>query len=106
MESDKVVRRHRYFGLCSVSSYLLHQIENRLGDPWPSNSMTLYADDAHCAWNLESASDLTFFIRSAVAVLEVYQEYGMKINTEKSALIIRLVGTPWCQVAEAAHSSA
>ncbi|CAE7731380.1 unnamed protein product [Symbiodinium sp. CCMP2592] len=75
------------------SAFLLHKIEVKLESAWPRESMTLYADDTHCAWNLASAKDLSFFIQSAVAVLEVYQEYGMKVNTEKSALIIRLAGT-------------
>ena len=75
------------------SVYLLSRIEATLNDPWPRHSMTLYADDTHCAWTLESAQDLAFFVRSTLVVLEVYQAYGMKVNPEKSALIIRLVGT-------------
>ncbi|CAE7198951.1 unnamed protein product [Symbiodinium sp. CCMP2592] len=75
------------------SVYLLHRIELRLSSQWPRDSMTLYADDTHCAWKLENAQDLAFFIQSAVVVLEVYQEFGMQVNTEKSALIIRLAGT-------------
>ena len=75
------------------SVFLIHQVEINLNSRWPREAITLYADDTHCAWELNSLSDLRFFIRSAVALLSVYQRYGMKINPAKSALIIKLVGT-------------
>eukprot|EP00439_Symbiodinium_sp_Y106_P041099 s4702_g5.t1 len=75
------------------SVYLIHQLELRLHSTWPREALTLYADDTHCAWELNSLADLKFFIRSTVLLLSVYQQFGMKINPEKSALMIRLVGT-------------
>ena len=75
------------------SVFLIHQLELRLHSTWPREALTLYADDTHCAWELNSLADLKFFIRSAVLLLSVYQTFGMKINPVKSALMIRLVGT-------------
>eukprot|EP00439_Symbiodinium_sp_Y106_P073501 s140_g13.t2 len=75
------------------SVFLIHQLELRLHSTWPREALTLYADDTHCAWELNSLADLKFFIRSAVLLLSAYQTFGMKINPVKSALMIRLVGT-------------
>ncbi|CAE7700026.1 unnamed protein product [Symbiodinium sp. CCMP2592] len=75
------------------SVFLLSRIEEQLQSQWPRDSMTLYADDTHCFWDLDTHQDLDFFVRSAVTVLSVYRRYGMKINPEKSALILRLGGT-------------
>ncbi|CAE6935538.1 unnamed protein product [Symbiodinium sp. CCMP2592] len=75
------------------SVFLLSKLEDRLQSTWPRDSVTLYADDTHCSWNLNCQADLDFFQRSAIAILEIYQEYGMQINPAKSALLIRLVGT-------------
>ena len=55
--------------------------------------MTLYADDTHCAWRLQSEQDLNFMIKSALGIFEVYKRYGMRINPDKSSLLIKLVGT-------------
>ena len=75
------------------SVFMLSKIEDALECSWPRDHMTLYADDTHCAWRLQSQQDVDFFIRSALVVFDVYTKYGMKINPEKSALIIRLTGT-------------
>eukprot|EP00439_Symbiodinium_sp_Y106_P072647 s140_g13.t1 len=71
------------------SVFLIHQLELRLHSTWPREALTLYADDTHCAWELNSLADLKFFIRSAVLLLSAYQTFGMKINPVKSALMIR-----------------
>ena len=75
------------------SVFLLRQIEEALESSWPREQMTLYADDTHCAWRLQSEQDLNFMIKSALAVFDVYRRYGMRINPDKSTLIIKLGGT-------------
>ena len=55
--------------------------------------MTLFADDTHCAWQLNSQSDLRFMQQSLNVVFQVYRQHGMIINETKSAFIIRLGGT-------------
>ena len=75
------------------SVYLLHCIEGKLQSEWPRQAMTLYADDTHCAWELNTLDDLQFLQRSALAIFEVYREHGMVVNESKSAFIIRLGGT-------------
>ena len=77
----------------TYSVYLLHLIEDRLNSSWPKESMTLYADDTHCAWDLCTIQDLRFFVRSMTVIFEVYRQQGMHINEDKSALIIRMGGT-------------
>ena len=75
------------------SVFLLSQIEDALGSSWPRENMTLYADDTHCAWRLQSEQDLNFMIKSALAIFSVYKRHGMCINPDKSTLLIKLVGT-------------
>ena len=75
------------------SVYLIHCIEEKLQSVWPRQALTLYADDTHCAWELNSLADLKFWQRSSLAIFEVYREHGMVVNESKSAFIIRLGGT-------------
>ena len=42
------------------SVFLIHQVEINLNSRWPREAITLYADDTHCAWELDSLSDLRF----------------------------------------------
>ena len=46
------------------SVYLLHCIEGKLQSEWPRQAMTLYADDTHCAWELNTLADLQVLQRS------------------------------------------
>ena len=76
------------------SVFLLSSIEQQLGDTtWVRQGMTLFADDTHCAWQLQSQRDLRFMQQSLNVIFQVYRRHGMIINETKSAFIIRLGGT-------------
>ena len=74
------------------SSYYYHLLCQRVLASWASRFVTLFADDSHLAWRIQSISDLQFMNRCVVQAFKLFQELGMVVNPEKSAIIVGLRG--------------
>ena len=80
---------------CSLSPYLYALFTCLLYDDiaaststaWASKAATLFADDTHLAWDVNSEADLHFVAHCVQRTFAVLQRYGMKVNPEKSQLV-------------------
>ena len=82
------------------STFLAHCIGMATDYEWMLRCMTIYADDTHVHWEIDSERDLHFMRRCIQVIFSVYTEYGMKVNPRKSIFIsgvIRRVGRQWMQ---------
>ena len=55
--------------------------------------LTLFADDGLGHWLLKSVEDARQVEMSMVRLFRLLESYGLKVNPEKSRLIIRVQGT-------------
>ena len=76
----------------AFTAYYLHLLEERTSKQWVLSSATLFADDTHLAWDIESAHDLNQMQRMVQITFALFAELGMKVNPDKSTLILGLRG--------------
>ena len=76
----------------AITSRVMTILEQRLGQAWVRNNSTFFADDILGKWVFHSVADLKFMLRAIDALFTVLEEFGMKINSLKSALIIDVRG--------------
>ena len=76
----------------AITSRVMTLLEQRLGQEWVRQNSTFFADDILGKWVFHSVADLKFMLRAIDALFTVLEEFGMKINSLKSALIIDVRG--------------
>ena len=76
----------------AFTAYYLHLLEARTSKQWVSPNATLFADDSHLAWDIESVTDLNQTQRTIQITCALFAELGMQVIPEKSTLIFGLRG--------------
>ncbi|CAE7590378.1 Pol [Symbiodinium sp. CCMP2456] len=67
-------------------------VNEALGKNWTSKCLSIYADDKHCFWSLQSENDLRTALQQASQVVHVLGRSGMQVNFSKSAAVLMLRG--------------
>jgi len=86
---------------CVLSPYLyalftciiFDEIARRTDSAWAATALTLFADDSHVAWTIDSVEDLRFLMHSIQVTFQVFKEFGMVVHPGKSQLVIKLRGS-------------
>jgi len=60
---------------------------------WADSCVTMFADDKHMFWSVESVADLNFVCRCIQQTFRLLQSFGMQVNSSKSKLVIALRGS-------------
>ena len=74
------------------SSYFYRLLCQRVPASWAAQFITLFADDSHLSWEVRSVADLQFMHRCVLQVFSLLEELGMRVNPEKSAIVVGLRG--------------
>ena len=74
------------------SAYITHHIAEELTMSWVSDHLTLYADDTHASWTVESLESLKLALKSIPVIFRIYRAFGMQVNPLKSGIIIGIRG--------------
>ena len=61
-------------------------------DEWARQGVTLFADDSHLSWTVESLADLDFVCQCTRRTIELFRSVGMDINMSKSRIVLILRG--------------
>ena len=90
------------------SVFIAHNIRLETNYEWMLRFLTLYADDTHACWIIESKVDLQFMAKSVRKIYEIYARFGMKVNSQKSVFVPGLtgpVGKKWLKARLHGHGS-
>ena len=71
---------------------LFDTLEARLSEPWVRHTPTMFADDCWAHWIIKSASDFQQALREVQILLCTLEDYKMRINFTKTAVLLKLVG--------------
>ena len=75
----------------AFTAYYLRLLEARTSKQWVSSNATLFADESHLAWEIESVN-LNQMQKMVQITFALFAELGMHVNPEKSTLIFGLRG--------------
>ena len=67
-------------------------IDAKLGKGWSLKHLTLFSDDTHSYWMLNSLQDLEHAVSQLLLIISVLSDAGMSINFTKSAVVCVLRG--------------
>ena len=82
----------------AITSHVLYMLGQTVTEEWIRDQLTLFADDVLGQWSFNSEQDLTFMLHCMDAIFSVLEAFGMKVNDQKSSLIIQVKGrvaTDW-----------
>ena len=74
--------------MCLVSSC----VDARLGTGWSATHMTVYADDTHVRWCIQSPQDLDQATKELGALMHTLEDMGMTLNNSKAQALLTLKG--------------
>ena len=60
---------------------------------WTQSHMSIFADDKHCFWDIQSSRDFERAVRSIHTILGVIAKSGMVVNLQKSMAVLALKGS-------------
>ena len=69
------------------------QFQHHRSEEWIAAHMTLFADDFHFRWRLDSAKHCRQVIDDLRLIFEVLRERGLTINPEKSSFLVEVRGS-------------
>ena len=72
--------------------WLYDELSRRTDEVWAARLLTLFADDTHVPFEVESVADLGFAVR-AIRVFGLFKETGMVVNAGKSKVVVGLRGS-------------
>ena len=72
---------------------LMERVADRTSAEWAREFFTAFADDKHLAWRIEKVEDLEFVCRCVRITFELLEQDGMRVNPEKSKLVMALRGS-------------
>ena len=75
------------------SAWLYDQLVEGTNEEWASKLATLFADDSHIAFEIESQDDLGFALRAVRKLFELFSTTGMCVNPGKSSVALSLKGS-------------
>ncbi|CAE7273824.1 LINE-1 reverse transcriptase-like [Symbiodinium microadriaticum] len=71
---------------------LFDTLEERLSEAWVRHTPTMFADDCWAHWIIKSSSDLQRALKELQILLCTLEDYRMRINFSKTAILLKLVG--------------
>ncbi|OLP94306.1 LINE-1 retrotransposable element ORF2 protein [Symbiodinium microadriaticum] len=71
---------------------LCKRISQELGQGWPQQHVSIYADDKHGFWQLRCPADLDKARRELGQLIQIITRLGMTVNSSKSRIVIALKG--------------
>ena len=86
---------------CRVAPYLfialtihvMDSLETKLGGEWLRDHFTFYADDALATWLISTSRDLRLALHGIQTIIDVFNNFGLSIGPQKSAILIDVQGT-------------
>ncbi|CAE6968473.1 unnamed protein product [Symbiodinium natans] len=57
---------------------------------WAEKCLTIFPDDKHLHWQIESTGDLQFVCHCVQQTFRLLRQYGMTVNSDKSRLVVAL----------------
>ena len=78
--------------LCKVLDTKLGSASSSLSGTWTQNHLSIFADDKHCHWELESVRSFERALADLRVVLHTIVELGMQISIQKSLATIAVKG--------------
>ncbi|CAE7862461.1 unnamed protein product, partial [Symbiodinium necroappetens] len=75
-----------------VSVFLLHTIEQELGERWCNDHLVGFADDTHLRWDIFTAPQLHQALDQAHRVLHILEQARLKLSRDKTVCLLRLEG--------------
>ena len=76
-----------------VTHYMLYQLSQVTGTDWIPRDLTAFADDFITTFVLNSSQDADRMQQRILATLRVLKQAGMKVNPEKSGILLKLTGS-------------
>ena len=76
----------------AITSHVMSMIGQHVPEEWVRDQLTLFADDVLGQWTFHSERDLTFMLQCMDAIFNVLEAFGMKVNVQKSSLLIQVKG--------------
>ena len=85
---------------CPIAPYIFaawsirvcKRIDSILGIGWSQAHLTLFSDDTHSFWSINSVSELNTAVAQLLTVIRVLSDFGMQINFSKSSAVCSLKG--------------
>ena len=75
------------------SCWIYDQLAAATSVEWAEKLMTLYADDSHASFHIESLKDLGVALRTIRILFGLFASTGMKVNATKSCIVLGLRGS-------------
>ena len=75
------------------SCWIYDQLVAATSASWAEKLMTLYADDSHASFQIESLKDLGIALRTIRILFRLFESTGMKVNATKSCIVLGLRGS-------------
>ena len=75
------------------TAWLYEQIAAETSEQWASAFLTIFADDKHLAWEVNSVEELQFVCKCVQVTYRLLQQSGMQVNPEKSKVVVALRGS-------------
>ena len=79
--------------LCKVLDSRMRSTDSAGASTWTQNHMSIFADDKHCHWELDSCRSLRNALKQLRIVFSTITELGMQISIQKCLATIALKGT-------------
>ena len=75
-----------------LSAQLIIDLAQKVGES-AFTAFTAFADDQVGHWNIQNPEEIATVDRQVATFLQILEDYGLKINPDKSKLLVRLQGT-------------
>lgn len=75
-----------------ISVYLLHSLEQEMGQRWCNDHLVGFADDTHLRWDIHDVAQLHQAMEQAHRVLQLFEKAGLKLSRDKTVCLLRVEG--------------
>ena len=72
--------------------HLYDVLASRTSASWAAQAITMFADDTHISWDIDSTADLRFLVKCIQITFQTFEEFGMRLNPDKSKFILKIRG--------------
>ncbi|CAE7689836.1 unnamed protein product, partial [Symbiodinium necroappetens] len=72
--------------------HLYDVLASRTSACWAARAITMFADDTHISWDIDSTADLRFLVKCIQITFQTFAEFGMRLNPDKSKFILKIRG--------------
>ncbi|CAE7235660.1 Pol, partial [Symbiodinium sp. CCMP2456] len=75
------------------TAWLYEQLAAETSEAWAKECLTVFAEDKHLSWDINSIADLAFVCKCVQTTYRLLKSSGMQVNPEKSKIVIALRGS-------------